>query len=257
MAAIKITATDIRTAMVKQFNSQEYAIMWEVANATGTNVRRYADAVIMSLWPSRGLELHGVEIKVNRHDWLKEAQDPTKAEEIAKFCDRWWVHTSPNIVRDVSELPPMWGLREYDGKQWKTIKQAERTEAQSITRGFLASLLRRADGPMRAAIEEARNEAYKRVQEQMDEQRKRYQDDVEKAVIRKLGDVEEDIKKIKDFEAAFGEGAAKNWGINHKRLGRAAFALHQCDLNGYGRLSTKLREAADALDAINNMMETE
>ena len=45
------------------------------------------DAVIMSLWPSRGLELHGVEIKVSRADWKREAADPAKAEAIAAYCD--------------------------------------------------------------------------------------------------------------------------------------------------------------------------
>jgi hypothetical protein len=140
-----ITAADIRAAMLKKWAAPEWATMWEVNNGTGINGgRRYADAIMMSLWPSRGLELHGVEIKVRKSDWKREAADPTKAELIAAYCDRWWIHTPPGIV-DLTELPPAWGLREWSGRQWKTIKEAERTEARPMDRAFLAALLRRND----------------------------------------------------------------------------------------------------------------
>jgi hypothetical protein len=59
-----LTAIRIREAIAKRWAAPEYAVMWEVGRATGVvSNQRYADAVIMSLWPSRGLELHGVEIK--------------------------------------------------------------------------------------------------------------------------------------------------------------------------------------------------
>ena len=43
------------------------------------------------VWPSRGLYLHGFEIKVHRNDWLRELKNPAKAEEIAGYCHFWWV----------------------------------------------------------------------------------------------------------------------------------------------------------------------
>jgi len=145
----RITASDIRAAMLKKWCEPEWAVMWEVSNGTGARGGiRYADAIMMSLWPSRGLELHGVEIKVTKHDWRKEAADPTKAETIAAYCDRWWVHTPPGIV-DLTELPPAWGLREWTGKQWNTVKDAERTDAKPMDRTFLAALLRRNDEGMK------------------------------------------------------------------------------------------------------------
>ncbi len=142
---IRLTAGDIRIAMSKRWKDPEYAIMWEVGEGTGAISGRYADALIMSLWPSRGLELHGVEIKISRSDWKREAADPTKAEAIARYCDRWWIHTPPGIVDDLSALPPAWGLREFDGKAWKTIREADKTDAEPITRRFLVAMLRRAD----------------------------------------------------------------------------------------------------------------
>ena len=73
-----LKASDIRAAMSKRWAAPEWAIMWEVAEGTGARGGRYADAVMMSLWPSRGLELHGVEIKISRADWKREAFDPQR-----------------------------------------------------------------------------------------------------------------------------------------------------------------------------------
>jgi hypothetical protein len=46
--------------------------MPQVGDATGADVGRHADVVVMGLWPSRGLKLMGFEIKAGRGDWLGE-----------------------------------------------------------------------------------------------------------------------------------------------------------------------------------------
>lgn len=247
----RITATDIRSGMLKRWAQPEYAVMWEVANGTGYNVRRWADAIIMSLWPSRGLELHGVEIKVSRADWKREALDPQKAEEVGQFCDRWWVHTSPGVVDDLSDMPPAWGLREFDGKSWVTRKEAEKTEAKPITHLFLAAMLRRADNTMRAMIEEARREAERGLQGQAEQREAGFAARVEAAVQRKTGYIEEAIKNVTEFEAAFGSGSARDFAIRHARLGRAARAVHDAHVGDFTQnLAQRFRKAADELDAI-------
>lgn len=142
----KITSTDIRAAMRKTFAAPQWAMLEEVPAGTGgTRDNRSADAILMSLWPSRGLHLHGVEIKVSRSDWKREAADPSKAERIATYCDYWWVHTAPGVIQDLAEVPFTWGAREWDGKRWKTLREAVKTEAIPIDRTFLASLMRRTD----------------------------------------------------------------------------------------------------------------
>lgn len=151
----KVTAVMIREAIGKRWSAPEYAVMFEVGNATGSRVRRHADAVIMSLWPSRGLELHGVEIKVSRSDWKREAADPTKAEEVAQYCDRWWVITAPGVIDDLSDVPPAWGVREFDGRRWETLREASLTKAEPVSREFLGGMLRRADVTMREDIKQA------------------------------------------------------------------------------------------------------
>lgn len=61
-----MNADAIRHALRQKFPAQEYALFFEVRSATGFPGRlRSADALAMSLWPSRGLELHGFEIKVS------------------------------------------------------------------------------------------------------------------------------------------------------------------------------------------------
>lgn len=194
----KITAISVRQAMLKRWAPPEYAVMWEVGRATGAvHNQRYADAVIMSLWPSRGIELHGVEIKVSRADWRREAADPAKAEAIAAYCDRWWVHTGPGVIQDTSELPPMWGAREYDGRAWRTIKEAERTEAKTCDRQFLAALLRRADGDSRAQIERQAREIAEGAVKAADAR-------IESEIVRRSHDAQAARQQIKDFEEASG-----------------------------------------------------
>jgi hypothetical protein len=141
---VKVTTEVIKAAMRKTWCGPENALVWEVALATGAVARqRYADALIMSLWPSRGLELHGVEIKVSRADWKREAANPEKAEAIAAYCDRWWVHVAPGVIHDLAEVPMTWGVREYNGTRWKTLREATKTDALPMDRAFLASIMRR------------------------------------------------------------------------------------------------------------------
>lgn len=248
----RFKASDICAAMAKRWCAPEWAIMWEVNEGTGYQTGRKADAVMMSLWPSRGLELHGVEIKVSRADWKREAADPTKAEAIAAFCDRWWIHTPRGIITDLSELPPAWGLREFDGKVWRTIREAEKTEAKPITRTFLAALLRRADEMHRAFASESVREAREAGYAEIEKARARITQQVEEQVKRRTANLEEAAKNVAAFEAAFGKGSAVSWQADPVAWGRAARAL--ADLNtGFGPIVARLRAAADEIEALQSI----
>lgn len=245
-----IKTSDIIAAMAKRWCAPEYAIMWEVASETGVGARRRADAMIMSLWPSRGLELHGVEIKVSRSDWKREAADPTKAETIARFCDRWWVHTAPGIIPDISELPPAWGLREFDGKRWKTICEAKKTQAEPPSRAFLAAMLRRADETMSGLVAEAGREGRQAIEAERQALHARREEDIARAVKRRTAEADRNAETLGKFAAAFGEDALNGWSVDLSVLGRAARALHDCDVRfgGPRGLPDKMRAAADAID---------
>lgn len=108
----------------KHFPSPTYGFITQVRSSTGSNACRTADAMAMSLWPSRGLHILGFEVKMSRNDWLNEIKDPSKAEEIAKFCHEWYiVINDPDFIKE-GELPTNWGLIIPSGSGMKTVKKA-------------------------------------------------------------------------------------------------------------------------------------
>lgn len=144
----------------------------EVRSRTGygRTSERYADALVCSCWPSRGLWIAGVEIKVSRSDWQREIREPEKSAEIQRWCSRWWVAAPVGIVLD-GELPVTWGLLEYDPASRAKDKLRVKVEAPVLTPdalsiGFVASLMRSiakgqdsiARGSMMAAKDELRAE---------------------------------------------------------------------------------------------------
>lgn len=231
-----LTASDVRKAISARWAAPEYAVMWEVGRATGAvSGQRYADAVITSLWPSRGLELHGVEIKVSRSDWRRESRNPKKAETIAAYCDRWWVFTTPGIVQDTAELPPAWGLREWDGQRWRTIRDALITDARPCDRTFLASLLRRADGESRWQIDQqARviaDAAVKAAERQ-----------IESEIARRSHDRDGAVAALKAFEEASGITLRGFLGQDARKIGEAVKAIHALGLdNAWGGIAGVLK----------------
>lgn len=97
-------------AMIRRrYTSRDFLAIEQVRSGLGSRVR-IADVLALGAWKSRDLSIHGLEIKTNRADWLSELEKPEKAEEIAQFCDYWWiVAEDPTIVRP-EELPANWGL---------------------------------------------------------------------------------------------------------------------------------------------------
>ena len=128
---------DIITLLRQRFAAPAFAFLTGVANGTGGVRVRTADAIAMSVWPSRGLRLHGFEVKVSRSDWKRELENPAKAESVCTFCDHWWI-AAPDGVVERSELPPTWGLLEADKKKLKTTVQAPELIATPISRRRMA-----------------------------------------------------------------------------------------------------------------------
>jgi hypothetical protein len=166
-----MTEDQMVAALLKDFPRAEYAFLQQVRNATGfSRVTRTADAIALSLWPSRGLVLHGFEFKRYRGDWKREKDNPAKAEEIARFCDFWWVVVTDVRIVDIDELPPTWGLKapNADGTALVTLQTATKMDPEPWSRGFMAAILRNvSDGSMpiaahAAKVEQARAEGFER-----------------------------------------------------------------------------------------------
>ena len=136
------TAKDVLGAIFSRHTGPEWVNFAEVADSTGSRARRRADAICMNIWPSKGYAIHGYEIKVTRADFIHEMKDITKAQAVSKFCDFWWLAVPVGLVA-VEEVPASWGLMELHKNGLKIKKQApQKEEPETMTRGFVASLLR-------------------------------------------------------------------------------------------------------------------
>src|SRR3990172_8422460 len=180
-----MTAAEILVALQDRFCSPQYAFLPAVRDRTGLGGGRTADAMAMSLWPSRGLELFGFEIKVSRMDWLRELKSPEKSEELFSYCDRWYVAVSDKAIVHDGELPPTWGLMIPRGQQMIVEIEAKKLQAAPLERVFVAALLRRANAvcpntlAVQAATKRTREECQKDCEERRKVERKHDAEDLE------------------------------------------------------------------------------
>lgn len=140
-----MTESQIFTALKPLFPANEYALIPQVRNGTGysKSVTRTADALALSLWPSRGIALHGFELKDSRADVLKELGDPAKADEIGKHCHFWWIVVSKETIIKKDEVPPAWGLIVIDENGVaKKKKVAPHREAAPMTISSMAAMFK-------------------------------------------------------------------------------------------------------------------
>ncbi|HEY3924379.1 MAG TPA: hypothetical protein VGL75_07440 [Acidothermaceae bacterium] len=123
----------------------EWAFMTGVRNEAGFKATRTIDALALSLWESRGHELHGYEVKVSRSDWLRELADPAKADGFIARCDRWWLVAAEGVAK-AAEMPTGWGLLVAQGDKLRAVVQAPKLprtpEQRVIDRSWLVCLLR-------------------------------------------------------------------------------------------------------------------
>lgn len=136
----------------RQGNGPRYVFMPQVRSHAGFDSPRTLDAVVMDLWPSKGLHLHGFEIKCSRSDWLRELKQPEKAAMFVDRVDRFWVVAADKDVVRLDELPPLWGLLYairtpsgpvlHNGRSARLLPPSD--ERQSVQRSWLACLLRSA-----------------------------------------------------------------------------------------------------------------
>lgn len=184
-----ITASDIEELLSNRFCPPAWAFIPQVRNGTGfLKTMRTADALAMGPWPSRGLHLHGFEIKISKGDWINELKNPEKGEEIAQFCDFWWV-VAPKGVVNAADVPDNWGLMIPFGCTVKIIKAAKQLKPQKIDRLFLAAILRRAQETICPEIEikEAYEDGRKKGKEETEQNNKFYiqqYDDLKERVAR-------------------------------------------------------------------------
>jgi hypothetical protein len=250
------TVTNMRTADVNaalraRFCAPEWALFFEVGDATGAQHRRWADAVAMNMYPSRGTEIHGFEVKVSRSDWTKELKTPDKSGPVQQYCDRWWIVTPAGIVKD-GELPPTWGHYEVSpgGKIVQKVA-APKLEAVPVSRAFVASMLRRASGADEETVSAL---VHKQVEAARENDRKRIDREVES----RTREHEELQRRVREFEEASGLTIGNRW-TDGAELGKAVKLVMASGVGKtYGGINSirntvmsTLKELDKALSAFN------
>lgn len=163
MAKRKFTEGDLASLIKQKHSGPAWAVAFDVANATGWKISRRLDAVAMGLWPSKGLDLHGFEIKTRRSDWMREIQDPEKAAAFSVYLDYFWIVAAPGVVK-LEEMPGSWGLMVPHGAGLRVKKAAEKTPSEPLSRPIMAGLLRAFNDQGRAKefVKAKEREAYER-----------------------------------------------------------------------------------------------
>lgn len=139
-----IRASDVVALLKARYPPPAFAFLEQVADGTGLRQSRWADAVAMSVWPSRGYYLEGFEVKVSRSDFLSEIRNPAKADALMRYCMHWWmVVGDASIVRD-GELPKTWGLMAVKSGKLRVAVCAPTLTPEPFDTTLTASILRNA-----------------------------------------------------------------------------------------------------------------
>jgi len=132
----------------------------------------------------------GFEVKASRSDWLNELKNGQKADDLAKYCDYWYLVVGDKDFVKEGELPKTWGLIAPSGSGMSVIVEAKELNADPIDHLFLAALFRNISDKM---IPE---DIFKsRVKGAVDHQIKFYKDENEK--YKKILQVLDDVSGIR------------------------------------------------------------
>lgn len=205
-----MNASDVVKCLKVYFASPAYCLLEQVADGTGARQHRWADAVAMSVWPSRGYDIHGIEVKVSKYDWKNELKQPEKSDAVQKFCNRWWIATPDETIIAPGELPPTWGWMVCTAKgSMKVIREAPKLDPKPVSIEFVASVLRNVQKADESAIELERRKAYDKGREEGGGYLKEQYANLKKAV--------------EEFETA--SGIKLSYYSNGKELGEAVETL--------------------------------
>lgn len=237
--AVRLDTPHARNLLRNRYPAGEWALMEEVAPRTGGGTR-YADAIAVNLWASRGHATHGFEIKVSRSDWLRELKQPEKADELVAFCDYWWVVAPAGIIKP-GELPPTWGHLEVQAARLMTKAEAPKLQAQPITRAFFASIMRRSYEGLDRQVDLMAMRKQAQAVIDLEKTRAKYEKDAR----RELDKLQ---AKIAEFEEKTGLSFGNAWQGPPVAAIKVAQQLHK--LNGYdGEPLGKLARLAETLES--------
>lgn len=227
-------ANEVIACLKSRFCGPAYAFLEQVADGTGARQNRWADAVAMSVWPSRGYDIHGIEVKVSRYDFLNELKQPEKSAAVQQFCNRWWVATPDDSLIKAGELPPTWGWMVTNKGSMRVITDAPALTPSPISIEFVASVLRNFQRSDETEVEKRITKAANEARESADSySQKKYAD----------------LKKtVEEFSAASGIDLNRCWDAG--KVGEAVQVLRQLHYR-----TQQITDGIKACEDIRSMLE--
>lgn len=231
-------------------SGEAWAFLRDCPNNTSIGKSREADAIAVGCWSSKGLTIHGYEVKVSRADWRAEIQNHEKSLEFMKLVDFWWLAAPPGVA-ELAEVPGNWGFievnknpkGEYSAKIRKQASRLNREGAGAaggmVPYGLFSAALRRAvkTDPGEQRLQKAIDEAYKNghdaAQAYADQQKSRDQSYAER-------EAEQLREQIKHFEESTGF-KVQRWHVE-EQAAKFKRVVEICDFDPF-RLESMAREA--------------
>lgn len=150
-----------------QGEGKRYVVAEHVHNGAGFSYGRALDAVALDTWPSGGLTLHGIEVKVSMSDLRRELSDTRKAAGFTRYLDHFSIAAAPTCGKQtdiLALLPPSWGLLVPNkaGDALRCVRrplmlhEGERDVDRSFMAAFCRALMARSESAamLKAAREE-------------------------------------------------------------------------------------------------------
>lgn len=145
----KYTAEILRALIRKRYKSDpdstynDYVVLEEVPDGTGSYQRRWIDAAVFSLWPSKGITRAAFEIKISRADFIHELQQPDKHKWVEESFHEFWFVAPQGVIQE-SELPVGAGWMYPRGDQLCIKRHAVRNKNPKLDDFLLAGFMRAA-----------------------------------------------------------------------------------------------------------------
>lgn len=132
-----------RYPLIRPDGYQSHVVLEQVPDGTGMYLGHWIDAVVFSLWESKGLFRSAFEVKVSRSDFIRELQNPLKHQwALECFHEFWFV--APQDVIQVDELPPNIGWMCPRGSKLVIKRHAIRNPNPKLDDILLAAFMRAA-----------------------------------------------------------------------------------------------------------------
>lgn len=165
----------VRAAYCKPGETRPGVICLEEVNAPSTN--RRADMLALHLTKARPF-IDGIEIKVDRGDWLSELDQHAKADAWFPHTHRWWIAVpAAGHVVDPAELPHGWGLMAPDSHSDRRMKVVAKPDVRTPDLPYEAvrELLKKIDNQRAEQVEQQVEQARRELREQLAAREKQLQ----------------------------------------------------------------------------------